>query len=215
MCDLKNIMFLFSFFFITHHIHISPIVLHICLDKLGQHWFRCCLVAYSSPSHYLNQCWVIVHWALSNTLQWDFNQNTKLFIHENASGDIICKMAAIFSRERWVKPTNSQHFYLPPIHCLLCLAQHCYDNPAIPHLSHDLLCHLCISYAVFQVSSLVHTLRIRQASEYLEGVNSCDAAYFFFRNYEIYFLYSIVFNNEMAQVLETLIYGRYGLVSPA
>ena len=37
------------------------------------------------PSHYLNQCWVIVNGTLRNKLQWNSNQNTKVFIHENAS----------------------------------------------------------------------------------------------------------------------------------
>ena len=39
-----------------------PIVPHICVSKSDQHWFRQWLVAYSAPSHYLNQCWVIVNW---------------------------------------------------------------------------------------------------------------------------------------------------------
>ena len=56
-----------------------PLVLHICVSKLGQHWFVQWLVAYSAPSHYLNQCWVIVNWTLRNKLQWNFNQNAKLF----------------------------------------------------------------------------------------------------------------------------------------
>ena len=29
-------------------------------------------------------------------LKWNFNENTKLFIHENASENIICEMAPIF-----------------------------------------------------------------------------------------------------------------------
>ena len=32
-----------------------------------------------------------------NKLQWKFNQNTKIFIHENASENIVFEMAAIFS----------------------------------------------------------------------------------------------------------------------
>ena len=32
----------------------------------------------------------------------NFNQNTTLFIHENASENIVCEMAAILSRGRWV-----------------------------------------------------------------------------------------------------------------
>ena len=33
-----------------------------------------------------------------NTLQWNFNQNRKLFIHGNASEFIVCELAAILSR---------------------------------------------------------------------------------------------------------------------
>ena len=47
---------------------------------------------------FLNQCWIIVNWILRNKLQWNFNQNTNFFIHENASKNIVCKMAAILSR---------------------------------------------------------------------------------------------------------------------
>ena len=54
------------------------------------------------PSHYLNQCWVIVNWTLRNKLQWHFIQNMKLFIHENASQNIVCKMTAISTRGRWL-----------------------------------------------------------------------------------------------------------------
>ena len=71
---------------------------HICVSKSAQHWFRYWLVAYSAPSHYLNQCWVIVNCTLRNKFQWNFNQNTKLFIHENACENIVCEMAAILSR---------------------------------------------------------------------------------------------------------------------
>ena len=55
------------------------------------------LVAYWAPSHYLNQCWVIVYWVHRNKLQWNFNQNTKFFIHKNASDNTVCEMAAILS----------------------------------------------------------------------------------------------------------------------
>ena len=60
-----------------------PQVPHICVNELGQHWFRWWFVAFSAPSHYLNQYWVIFNWALRNKLQWNFNQNAKLFIHGN------------------------------------------------------------------------------------------------------------------------------------
>ena len=38
------------------------------------------------------QCWVIDNW---NRLQWNFNQNTNLFISENASEDIVCQIMAV------------------------------------------------------------------------------------------------------------------------
>ena len=37
-----------------------------------------------------------------NKIQWIFNRNTNLFIHENASQNIVCQKAAILSRGRWV-----------------------------------------------------------------------------------------------------------------
>ena len=80
---------------LTHH----PFVPHIHISELGQHWFRYWLVTCTVPGHYLNQCWVIANWTLRNKLQWLFYQNTELFIHENASENIVCKM----SRDRWVK----------------------------------------------------------------------------------------------------------------
>ena len=45
----------------------------------------------------------------------NFNQNTKLFIHEIASENIICKMATIFSRGRWVNMYMTQH---PNFNCI-------------------------------------------------------------------------------------------------
>ena len=56
------------------------------------------VVAYSVPSHYFNQCWVIVNFTLRNKLQRNFNQNTNIFIHENAFEIIVCEMMAILSR---------------------------------------------------------------------------------------------------------------------
>ena len=84
-----------------------PLVSRIWVSESGQHWFRKWLVAYSAPRHYLNQCWVIVNWTLRNKRQWNFNQNEKKFIHENAPENIVCEMAAILSRERWHCRPNS------------------------------------------------------------------------------------------------------------
>ena len=55
---------------------------HICVNAPDQHWFRLWLVACSASSHYLNQPWLIVNWTLRNRLDWNFNQNIKLFINK-------------------------------------------------------------------------------------------------------------------------------------
>ena len=62
---------------------------------ISQHWFRLWLVAYSAPSHYLNQCWLIVSWTPMNKFLPNFNQNTKLFIHENAFEMYIYMIALV------------------------------------------------------------------------------------------------------------------------
>ena len=64
--------------------------------------------ACSVPSHYLNQYRLIVNLTLRNKLQWNSNLNTKLLIPENAFKNVVCEMASILSRERWVK-----YYYYP------------------------------------------------------------------------------------------------------
>ena len=50
-----------------------PLLLsHTCVSESGWHW-----LAYSAPSHYQNQCWVIVNWTIRNKLQWNFSQIRK------------------------------------------------------------------------------------------------------------------------------------------
>ena len=61
---------------------------------------KCChLVGYYGHmkplASWLKQSCVIVNWSLKNKLHWTFDQNTKLFIDENASETIVCEMAAI------------------------------------------------------------------------------------------------------------------------
>ena len=80
-----------------------PLLPHMCINELGQHWFREWHAASSVPSHYLSQCWLIVNWTLTNKLQWNSNESKKLFIHQNAFENVICEMSAILSRKRWVR----------------------------------------------------------------------------------------------------------------
>ena len=91
-----------------------PLVQHICVSKSGQRWFRWWLVAYSAPSNYLNQCCFIVNWTLRSKLQWNSNQNTKLFIRENVPETIVCEVAAICPGEmRWDTTIPSRMSLLP------------------------------------------------------------------------------------------------------
>ena len=57
---------------------------HICVTELGHHWFRYWLVSCSAPSHYLNQCWLIVNWTPGSIIEWNLNRNSIIFIQENA-----------------------------------------------------------------------------------------------------------------------------------
>ena len=71
----------------------------------------CCLVGTKPLSL---QCWNIVYWILRNKLQLNSNQNTKLFIHENAFENVAWKWQSYFSRKRWVDTcTIVVNFYLP------------------------------------------------------------------------------------------------------
>ena len=43
-----------------------------------------------------------------NQFQWNLNRNSNIFIQENAFEDVVCEMAAIFFRGRWVKLVPKQ-----------------------------------------------------------------------------------------------------------
>ena len=59
------------------------------------------------PSHYLNQCWFIVNWTLTNKLQWNFNRNSSIFIQENGIENVVWKMVAILSCPQCVNPSGA------------------------------------------------------------------------------------------------------------
>ena len=86
-------------------------VMHLCLCKLNIILFQIWLVAWSTPSHYLNQCWNIANWTLRNKLQWNLNRNSYIFIQENAFENVFWKMAAILSWPQCVKLIQLQLLY--------------------------------------------------------------------------------------------------------
>ena len=48
-----------------------------------RHWAGSSLVQVT-PSHYLNQCWLIVNWTPGSIIKWNLNRNSIIFIQENA-----------------------------------------------------------------------------------------------------------------------------------
>ena len=50
--------------------------------------------SWSAPSHYLNQCWYIVNWALKNKLYWNLSRKSHIFIQENAFEIVVSEMAS-------------------------------------------------------------------------------------------------------------------------
>ena len=74
--------------------------------RVNHHRFRKWIVAWTAPSHYLNQCWNIVNWTLRNKLQWNFTRNSYIFIQENALENVVCEMASILSRPQYVKKNS-------------------------------------------------------------------------------------------------------------
>ena len=86
-------------------------VTHICVRKLGYHWFRQCLVAWSAPSHHLNQFWYIVNWTPRNKLQWNLKRNSYVFIQENRFENVARKATVILSRLQYVKPGFCKNRY--------------------------------------------------------------------------------------------------------
>ena len=93
---------------ILTHLLLVP---HICVSESGQHWFRWRIVAYSTPSHYLNRCWVIViigtnfSEILINIQNFSFN---KMDLKISSA-----KWRPFLSRVGWVKLTMDK--WLHPI----------------------------------------------------------------------------------------------------
>ena len=115
-----------------------PLVPHIWLSEFRQHWFRWWIVAYAEQSHYLYQVWFIVNYTIRNKLQWNFNQNTNLFIHENASKNIVWETVAFCTGVDELNVTLyllSQRSQISPECNMLFLAQprgsYCVDESLI------------------------------------------------------------------------------------
>ena len=81
---------LLQIFFNSTLIYLGRVT-HICFSKLTTIGSDNGLL----PSYYMNQCWKIVNWTLRNKLQWNLNQNSYIFIQENAFENFVWQMVAI------------------------------------------------------------------------------------------------------------------------
>ena len=63
---------------------------------------------------------ILAIWTMRNKLQWNFNNNSHIFIQENAFENVICEMASIFSRPQCVKFVMMIWLFSPIIVPLIC-----------------------------------------------------------------------------------------------
>ena len=76
---------------------------------MAHNWFKQCFLTYSVSSHYINQCWIIIHKALWNDIQQKYCQN----FQANFLEVVICNLNAhIFPNQQTHSP-YSCHFYHP------------------------------------------------------------------------------------------------------
>ena len=64
------------------------------------------------PSHYLNQCCIIVNWTIRNQRQSNDIENSKIFFQENAFENVVWERRAILSRLECVKIELVSIFYI-------------------------------------------------------------------------------------------------------
>ena len=103
------------------------------------------------PSHYLNQCWNVVNRTLGNRIQWNFNQNTMIFIQENGFENAVCKMVAMLSKPQ----------------CLNVLIGMCWcESPASSNTS------ILISKRTWSIISLINTIKGRDCLEDSASISS-------------------------------------------
>ena len=63
-----------SLLFIRQHQTHCKRVTPIYVNKPGHHWLKKLMrVAYSAPSHCVNQCWSVVSWSLRSKFRWNLN----------------------------------------------------------------------------------------------------------------------------------------------
>ena len=86
---------------------------------IWRHCLRQWLVAYSAPSHYLNQCWLIFKWTFRSTFQWNFIQNSNNFNQQNVFENVASKMASILFTPHWLSKPGIMNSREAVLHIVL------------------------------------------------------------------------------------------------
>ena len=93
-------------------------------------------VAWTAPSHYLNQCWNMVNETLRN-IQWNINRNSYIFIKENGLENVVCEMTSILSRpqcvNRFLEKNPKKQAYVI-LGCRQFFVYRCYMGTLLPHV---------------------------------------------------------------------------------
>ena len=74
----------------------------------------CCLSG-TSPLPEPKLTYLNINWTIWNNLQWNFNQNLNIFIRQNVSANVVCKMAVILWQPQcinWLDTANSSPVFL-------------------------------------------------------------------------------------------------------
>ena len=96
-------------------------IMHLCISRLGHHWFTVLLDICLAPSHYLNQCRIIVDWITGNVfcvceICIKIQQFTwKKIYFEN----VVWQMAGILSLPRCVDFISMIMDVLLPVTCMI------------------------------------------------------------------------------------------------
>ena len=74
-----------------------PLVPYICVGELpGSALIRVMVSRLFVPSHYLNQCWLIINWTIGNKIQWNCNWNSNTFIEDHSRFEnVVCNFHII------------------------------------------------------------------------------------------------------------------------
>ena len=93
-----------SYIMILNSLTHCSLVMPYGVRELGQHWTLILVMAWClmAPIHYLQQCWLIKNQITSNIFQYNFYQNSNIFIQRNAIENVTWQISTILMRSQCV-----------------------------------------------------------------------------------------------------------------